>query len=553
MTTTGAPPSVPSAPAASPTLRSGLSREQLLVSAGVMAALAVAALDSTVVGTAMPTIIGQLGGLSEYSWVVSAYLLAATTTVPLYAKLADVHGRKPIFLVGLALFVGGSALCGLAGSMLELIAFRTLQGLGAGAVQPIAYTIVGDIFEPRQRARMQGYFSAVWGVSAIIGPAIGGAITQTIGWPWVFELNLPVGIVAGVIIGRALHERFERRPARIDWAGAGLLSAGITLLLFTFAEAGDLFGWGSPLFLMVLTISLVLLAAFVRVERGAPQPIVDLALLRDPLIGAGLAITALAGVVMYGLTTYVPPLIQGVQGGTPVAAGAAVAAMSIGWPLGSVVGGRALIRFGGRPVVLAGCAMLVTGTAVVTQLGRFDQLWLAMIGSAITGLGMGLAATTILVVVQGAVEWGRRGVATGLVQFSRTIGGAVGIGLMGGVLTAFVGSSTSAILDPFGRSRLPAAQLAAASGDLGTGLFWIFILVFAAAATALVLAIRTMPAVRIDRQPAILDEPLGREALAGSDGAAQRKGEPRGEHRGEHEGEHQGEHGGEPARARPLT
>jgi EmrB/QacA subfamily drug resistance transporter len=475
-----------------------LTGEQVLVSAGVMVALMVAALDTTVVGTAMPTIIGRLGGLSEYSWVFSGYLLTATTTVPLYAKLADIHGRKPIFLLGIFLFVGGSALCGLSTSMLELIAFRTLQGLGAGAVQPIAYTIVGDIFQPERRARMQGYFSGVWGVSAIIGPAMGGIITQTVGWPWVFEVNIPVGMLAAVIIVLTFHERFERRPHRLDWAGATLLTLGVALLLFSFSEAGDLFGWSSPAFVAVLAGSIALLGAFVAVERRSAEPIVQLALIRDRLIGTGLVVTTLAGVVMYGLTTYVPPMIQGVQGDTPVAAGAAVAAMAIGWPLGSVIGGRALIRWGVRPAVLVGTVMLVVGSATLTQLGRFDQLWVAMVGSAVTGLGMGLATTSILVVLQGAVDWGRRGVVTGLVQFSRTIGGAVGIGLMGGILAAFVGSSTSAILDPLRNATLPRSVLIASRGDLAAGLFWIFVILVAAALVALVVAWRAMPAVGLE-------------------------------------------------------
>ncbi|HET7026222.1 MAG TPA: MFS transporter, partial [Candidatus Limnocylindrales bacterium] len=213
-----------------------LTREQLLVTAGIMAAIAVAALDFTVVGTAMPTIIGELGGLSQYSWVFSAYLLASTTTVPFYAKLADMVGRKPIFLFGLALFVGGSALCGLSGSMTELIAFRTLQGLGAGAMQPIAFTIAGDIFEPRQRAKMQGLFSGVWGVAAIVGPALGGILTSTVGWPWVFEINIPVGIVAGLIIWRVFHERFERQRHRLDWEGGVCLTLGIVALLVAVSE-----------------------------------------------------------------------------------------------------------------------------------------------------------------------------------------------------------------------------------------------------------------------------------------------------------------------------
>jgi EmrB/QacA subfamily drug resistance transporter len=496
------PDAVAGRPSRAPATRTepipALTREQLLVTAGIMAAIGVAALDSTVVGTAMPTIIGQLGGLSEYGWVFSAYLLASTTTVPFYAKLADMVGRKPIFFFGLALFVGGSALCGLSSSMAELIAFRTVQGLGAGAVQPISFTIAGDIFEPRQRARMQGLFSGVWGVSAIVGPALGGIITSTVGWPWVFEINIPVGLLAGVIIWRVFHERFERRPHRLDWTGGILLTAGIVALLVAVSEGGQLFGWTSPVVIALVAASIVLLVLFVRVELRAAEPLVDLELLRVPLIGAGLAISVLGGIVMFGLTTFVPPMVQGVHGGSPIEAGAAVAAMSIGWPIGSVIGGRALIRFGARPVVLAGAVMLVVGSAAVTQIGRFDALWFAMLGSAITGLGMGLAATTVLVSIQGAVEWNRRAVATGLVQFSRTIGGAVGVGVMGGILTAFVGAASSAVLDP----NHQAGQLAGARADLANGLGWIYWILFVAAVLSLVVAVRLMPDVRLGEGPA---------------------------------------------------
>ncbi|MGZ8437567.1 MAG: MFS transporter, partial [Candidatus Limnocylindrales bacterium] len=343
-----------------------LTRDQLLVTAGIMAAIAVAALDSTVVGTAMPTIIGQLGGLSEYAWVFTAYLVTSTTTVPIFARLADIHGRKPVFMVGLALFVVGSVLCGTATSMPALIAFRALQGLGAGAVQPISFTIAGDIFTPHQRARMQGVFSGVWGVSAIVGPAIGGVITTTVGWPWVFEINLPVGILAGAIIWYGFHERFERHPEPIDWLGAIFLTGSILLLLFTVSEGGQLFGWTSPLILAMVVGCIALLVAFVRNERRAPAPLIDLDLLRSPLVRAGLGIGTLAGVVMFGVTTYVPPMVQGVHGGTALDAGVAVAAMSIGWPIASVTAGRLLIRTGARPIVLAGSGMLVIGSLLVT-------------------------------------------------------------------------------------------------------------------------------------------------------------------------------------------
>lgn len=483
-----------------------LTREQRLITVGLMAALAVAALDSTVVGTAMPTIIGQLGGLSEYAWVFSAYLLASTTTVPLYAKLADIHGRKPVFLIGLALFVAGSALCGLASSMWMLIAFRTVQGLGAGAVQPISFTIAGDIFEPRQRARMQGFFSGVWGVAAIIGPAIGGLITSTVGWPWVFELNIPVGLLAAAIIGLRLHERLERRSHAIDWAGAALLSGSVVLLLLAVSEGGQLFGWVSAPFAAMLLAAVALFWLFARHSRAVAEPLVDLDLLSVPIIRAGLMIGTLAGIVMFGLTTFVPPLVQGVQGGTAVEAGAVVAAMSIGWPVGSVIAGRLLHRVGARPFVLLGSLLILLGSVAVTQATVHPSLGFETVAVAVVGLGMGFSSTVLLIMVQGAVPWQRRATATGLVQFSRTIGGSVGVGVMGGILAAFVGTASSAILDPIGRAQLSPAQLAAGRDALESGLVVVYWLMAAAAAAALLMAIRTMPEARLgEAAPALAD------------------------------------------------
>ena len=477
-----------------------MTREQRLITTGLMAALAVAALDSTVVGTAMPTIIGQLGGLSEYAWVFSAYLLASTTTVPLYSRLADIHGRKPLFMFGLVLFVVGSALCGLSSSMLMLIVFRTIQGLGAGAVQPIVFTIAGDIFEPRQRARAQGYFSAIWGVSAIVGPALGGLITSTVGWQWVFEINIPVGLVAGAIIWFGFHERFERRPHRVDWAGAALLSGSVVLLLFAVSEGGTLFGWTSPEVVGMLAGAVVLLWLFIRHARREAEPLIDLDLLKAPIIRAGLGIGTLAGIVMFCLTTYVPPMVQGVQGGTAVEAGAVVAAMSIGWPVGSLVSGRVLHRIGARPIVVAGTVLLVVGTLAITQLERMDALWYATAACAVVGLGMGLNATTLMIVIQGAVPWKRRATATGLVQFSRTIGGSVGVGVMGGILAAFVGTASSAILDPIARSSLSPATLIAGRAALASGLGVTYWLMVVAAVLACVMALRSMPAVELGHQ-----------------------------------------------------
>ncbi len=488
------------APATAPPPLPPITRNQAFVTVGIMAAIALAALDLSIVGTAMPTIIGQLGGLGQYSWVFTAYLVTSTVSVPVFARLADSYGRKPVMLFGLTVFVVGSALCGLSTSMTQLIAFRALQGLGAGAVQPISFTIAGDIFEPRRRARIQGLFSAVWGVAAIFGPAVGGLITTTVGWRWVFEINIPVGIAAGVIIGVGLHETVERKAHRIDWIGAVLLTASIVLLLFVVSGGGSAYGWLSLPTIGLLGIAVALFAWFVAHERVAPEPLIDLGLLRAPLVRAGLSIGALSGVVMFGLTTYVPPMVQGVHGGSPLDAGVAVAAMSIGWPVGSVVAGRMLGRTGARPIVLAGTALLVAGSLLVSQLGRFDALGYALVACAVTGLGMGLSSTTLLVVIQGAVAWDRRAVATGLVQFSRTIGGAVGVGIMGGILTAFVGTASSAILDPVARTTADPAALEAARDSLGAGLGVVYWLMVVGAVGAFVIAVRAMPDVELGHE-----------------------------------------------------
>jgi EmrB/QacA subfamily drug resistance transporter len=480
-----------------------LTREQLLISAAIMSALALAALDSTVVGTAMPTIIGQLGGLSEYGWVFSAYLLASTATVPLYAKLADMVGRKPVFLFGIGVFVAGSVLCGLSSSMLQLILFRTIQGIGAGAVQPMSFTIAGDIFEPRQRAKMQGLFASVWGISAIVGPALGGLITSTIGWPWVFMLNLPVGILAAALITVVLHEQFERRRHRLDVTGAVLLTGSVIALLFAVSEGASLYGWSSPQVAALLAVSVALGWLFVRVERRAAEPLVDLLYLRDPLIGPGLAVSVLSGIVLFGLTAYSPPLVQGVRGGSPLEAGATVAAMTLGWPVGAVIGGRILLRIGARPLVVGGSFLITVGAIGVALAVNAPGLWLLGSCVALIGLGMGFANSTILVIIQGSVTWNRRGVVTGLVQFSRTIGGAVGVGVLGGILTAFVGAASSAVLDPTAFGSLPPDQLAATRDLLGQGLGWIYWIIAGSSLLALIVAVRRMPVVHLGAQGGI--------------------------------------------------
>jgi EmrB/QacA subfamily drug resistance transporter len=474
-----------------------LTRDQILIIGGMMATLALAALDATVVGTALPTIVGQLGGLHLLGWVFSAYLLTSTVAVPFAAKLSDMIGRRPVYMTALAIFLAASVACGFATSMPMLIVLRAIQGIGGGALTTAAFTIIGDAFAPRQRARVQALFGAVWAVSSVLGPALGGLITTTVGWPWVFEINLPVGLLAGAVVAKVLHERVERQARRLDWAGGLLLTAAVVCLLLAVSQVPAMFGWVSPPTIGMALGAIVLLALFVHVERRVPEPIVALEHLRHRIIRPGLIVQALGGFILFGMTSFVPPMVQGVHGKSAFEAGLVVGTLTIGWPVGSFVGGRALIRWGARAVVLVGAALAMIGTAVLTQLQAFEAWWIAALGPVITGLGIGAMSVTVMVTVQSAVDWRERGVVTGLTQFSRTIAGTVGVGVMGGILVGFVGTTSSEILDPAARAAMSAADLDLSRASLATGLTWIYWTMFAIAAAMLVAVVRTMPDVRL--------------------------------------------------------
>lgn len=478
-------------------LREPLTPRERAIIAGLMAGMAVAALDTTVVATALPTIVGEFEGLASYGWVFSAYLLASTTTVPLFAKLADMRGRKRLFVVGICLFVLGSILCGLSRSLGELIAFRAVQGLGAGAVQPLALTIVGDVFEPVRRARLQGWFSSVWGVSAIVGPALGGILTDTIGWRWVFYVNVPVGAIAIWLIVRSFDEQVQRRDHRIDWTGALLLAAGIGLVLVAVTEIGVDHGWSSPLFLAMTVTGLALLALFVVVERRVPEPVVDLGLVARPVVASILGMLALSGAVLFGVQSFVPPMVQGVRGGSASTAGAAVAVMSLGWSVASVIVGRWLPRTTSRPVLLAGGVCLTAGTALLTRTGSLP-LGYTVVACVVAGFGLGFLNTTAIVTLQTSVPWEQRGAVTGFVQFSRTIGGAVGVAVLGAVLALQVGPDATVVLDPDQRGLLDAAELSRLAGGLGDALGGLYVVLAVLAAGALLLAILRAPRIRVD-------------------------------------------------------
>jgi EmrB/QacA subfamily drug resistance transporter len=440
--------------------------------AGLMLAIFVAAMDATVVATALPTIARELGNFSLYSWVFTGYLLTSTTTVPLWGRAADIAGRRRIVLIGLAIFVASSVLCGLSPNMLLLILFRSLQGVGAGCLQPVVFTIVGDVFPVAQRARLQGFFSGMWAIAAVIGPVLGAVFVSTIGWRWIFMINLPIGIVAAFLLWGYQEHRPEDRSRAIDIPGGLVLTAGVALLLIGLGAGSS---EARPIW-PVLGLAVVLLGTFAVIERQARSPAVPLDLLRHPTIGPAIVASVLGGTVMFGLTAYVPLYVQDALGGTAYAAGASVAPMSLGWPVGSVLAGRILMRVGYRPLIVSGAAWMVIG-ALLLVFGP-PAIVTAAIACAIIGLGLGLLSTPILILIQSSVEWSKRGAATALNQFGRTIGGAVGVAVMGVLLqAALAGRTTTELLH---------------SGDrvlLGAGVHTIFWVIFGVAAAALALCL----------------------------------------------------------------
>jgi EmrB/QacA subfamily drug resistance transporter len=432
---------------------------------GLMLAMGLTAMDGTIVATAIPTIVHDLGGFSLFPWVFSLYLLAQAVTVPVYGKLADLYGRKPVLLFGAGLFLVGSALSGLSWGMVPLIVFRGLQGLGAGAIQPVATTVVGDLYSVAERARIQGYVSSVWGISAVVGPAIGGLLVQYASWHWIFYINLPLGALAIWVVETRLHERLERRRHRIDYAGSTLLLGGMVLVILDLLEGGVAWPWVSLPSVGVLGSGLLLLAAFTVVEARAAEPILPLWVFgRRFLAGANLG-SLVVGLLSIGLSSFLPTFVQGVQGATPLVAGFALAAMSIGWPLASSQAGRLYLKAGFQRTALVGAGTTVLAALLFTRLGLSSVPWQAAVSSLVMGAGLGLMSTSLLVAVQASVEWGRRGVVTGANMFARNLGSSVGAAIYGAVLNGRLQARLAAA-PPTVRQHLPPG-LNAATLSLG--------------------------------------------------------------------------------------
>jgi EmrB/QacA subfamily drug resistance transporter len=412
------------------------SKRRWAVTIGVMTGMFIAALEATVVGTAMPTVIASLGGINQYSWVFTAYIVTSTVTVPVWGKLSDLYGRRLLYQAGIFVFLLGTLLSGLSDSMTQLIVFRAIQGLGAGALVPLGMTIIGDIFTLQERSRMQAFFGGVWGLSSVIGPVLGGFLTDQLSWRWVFFINLPIGIAAAAIIGFALKEPKLTEKPSIDYAGAGLLMIAISLMMLVMVESTSLKILISPFNLMLLAASIILLAVFFWVEKRAKDPIIPFDLFRNKTVSVSVGAGFLAGVAMFGVISFVPLFAQGALGLTATQAGSLLMPLMLSWVSMSVVGGRLLLKTGYRNITIAGFIFLTIGFILLAMFQRDTaRIWLYL-DLVLIGAGLGLTMLTLLIAVQQAVERNQLGIATSLNQFSRSIGGAFGVAIMGTFLTA---------------------------------------------------------------------------------------------------------------------
>jgi EmrB/QacA subfamily drug resistance transporter len=432
-----------------------------------MGSVFLAALESTVVATAMPTVIASLGGIRTYAWVFSAFLLASTVTMPIWGRLADLLGRRRTYLAGLLLFLAGSALSGASRSMGELIAFRAVQGLGAGSLITIGMTIIGDLYGMERRAKMQGYFSSVWGVAALMGPLVGGVLADSLSWRWVFYINLPFGALACLAIAWGL--RGEGPPPRrvsLDVAGTLAFAGAVTALLLALVEAGRGALWLTPSVGGLLLLAAGLLAAFVVVERRAAAPVVPLDLFANSLVRAAAVTGFLSGMAMFGALTYVPLFLQAVLGSTATQAGFVLTPFVLGWVTFSIVGARLALRLGYRAVVMAGMSALTLGFLLLAGWSESLTRLAAARDIVLAGAGMGLVFVPLLIAVQNGVPRAVLGSATALTAFFRTVGGAVGVGVMGSVMAHRLQGEIGVALAAAPEGIRPALRELAARPDL---------------------------------------------------------------------------------------
>jgi EmrB/QacA subfamily drug resistance transporter len=395
-----------------------------------------ASLDQTIVSTALPTIVGELGGLQHLSWVVTAYLLASTVSGPLYGKFGDLYGRKVVLQTAIVIFLVGSALCGLSQNMAELISFRALQGLGAGGLIVTAIAVIGDVIPPRDRGRYQGIFGGVFGVSTIIGPLLGGFFVDNLSWRWIFYVNLPIGAVAFVVIGAVFHVRPAPKQHKIDYLGAGLLAGGLSAIVLFTSLGGTTWAWDSPEIIALISIGVVAIGAFVVVESRVPEPILPLSLFRNRTFAVTSAVGFVVGLALFGAVTYLPLYLQIVKGVSPTRSGLQLTPLMLGLLVTSVLSGQLISRWGRyRIFPIIGTAVITVGMVLLSRLGVGTSLWMAALDMVVLGLGLGMVMQVLVLAVQNAVDYAYLGVATSGSTMFRSIGGSIGVSLFGAIFS----------------------------------------------------------------------------------------------------------------------
>lgn len=429
-----------------------------MVTIAMMVAVFLVAIDVTVVSTAMPHIVRELQGLNLYSWVFAIYTLTTSVTTPIYGKLADLFGRKVIFNIGVVLFVLGSVLSGLSHSMQELIWFRAFQGIGAGAVMPITFTIIGDLYPGEQRARMQGVFSGVWGIAGLLGPLVGGLFVDHFSWRWIFYINVPVGAVSLFLVTMFLHETFERKLKKIDYWGALVFTAAISSLLYALLNGGTNYAWGSSTIILLFVAAVVGIGLFVWIEAKVEEPMLPLSLFKNPVIAVSNIVGFLISFVLIGVNVYLPMWIQSILNHSATSSGLTLMPMSFAWPLASTFAGRYMYKIGSKFTALIGVVLVSVGTAWTLAIQLNSPYWYFVGLMIVIGLGMGYAVTPTTVLIQSAVGWQMRGAATASNTFVRSLGQTIGITILGSLFNTSVTN--------YAKSNMPAGSHAGNIGDL---------------------------------------------------------------------------------------